>query len=224
MATQTMTFRLPLPGWPRAQVESNFALTEGRLLIEDQERLRFDSRQALESGCQCAHAGAQLTLGLDPDRASVQLAVNGQPAPLEIELRAPTSRSAWIHAWLALGASFFGFVASYLYLRRAELLADAWSLKMAIHMAGWHLLLTLTLFPASVWGQRAGIRAVQGVSLVFFLIHLGISLANMGGEASPIDGPWIALFNALSGIGFFAAVIYGQWAHRDMDPLASLER
>ena len=42
------------------------------------------------------------------------------------------------------------------------------------------------------------------------------------GEHRALDGPWIALFNALSGIFFFAAVVYGQRAHRDMDPLRAL--
>jgi hypothetical protein len=88
---------------------------------------------------------------------------------------------------------------------------------MGLHMAGWHLLLTLTLFPASVWGQRIGIRVVQAVSLVFFLIHAGIATANLD-----MADPAIAVLNALSGLLFGAATLYGQRAHRDMDPIRAL--
>ena len=72
----------------------------------------------------------------------------------------PISGSAWLHAWIALTGSVLGFVASYLYVGRAQTFSDQWAMQMAIHMAGWHLLLALTLFPASVWGQRPGIRSV----------------------------------------------------------------
>ena len=72
----------------------------------------------------------------------------------------------------------------------------------------------MALFPASVWGQRAGIRAVQVVSLVFFFIHAGIALANAG-----VSDPAIAAFNAASGLLFGASTLVGQRAHRDMDPI-----
>ncbi len=152
----------------------------------------------------------------------IEITVDGALAVPEDHLRAPIAGSAKIHAWIALLASFFGFVASYLYLGRAESFQDPWSLKMAMHMAGWHLLLTLTLFPASFWGQRLGIRVVQGVSLGFFFIHLGIAVANMWPQGGPSDGPWIAVLNALSGLFFLAATVYGQKAHRDMNPLTAL--
>ena len=156
-------------------------------------------------------------LSLRAEAGEVELEVDGEPALREDRLSVPASRSAWLHAFIALFASFAGFVASWLYLERAEG-GDPWSQKMAIHMAGWHLLLTLSLFPASVWGQRTGIRAVQLVSALFFAIHAGIAIANL---AEPFDG--IALFNALSGTSFLLAVVYGQRAHRDMDPLLALE-
>jgi hypothetical protein len=83
-------------------------------------------------------------------------------------------------------------------------------------------LLTLTLFPASVWGQQLGIRAVQLVSCVFFFIHVGIAVANGVAPDSLRDGS-IAMLNALSGLLFLVSVIYGQRAHRDMDPVAALQ-
>jgi hypothetical protein len=141
-------------------------------------------------------------------------------ATREEDIRVPPTPSAWIHAGIALLGSLLGFVAGALYVRRAHASADAWAMKMALHMAAWHLLLVLTLFPASVWGQRTGIRLVQAVSLVFFFIHVGIAIANLGAGAAAADGPWIGLFNALSGVAFLVAVVYGQRAHRDMDPLA----
>ncbi len=219
---ETLTYRLPLPNWPKAQVESNFARSCGRVLVEGQEVLSFESQGALQVGATAMLEDHELLLGLDSSGAGFLLSVDGLPAKEESKLSAPTSRSAWIHAWIALLASFFGFLASYLYLAKAEAQNDLWSLKMSIHMAGWHLLLTLTLFPASVWGQRFGIRAVQGVSVVFFLIHLGIALANLEDAARAAQGPGIALLNALSGLGFLASIIYGQRAHRDMDPLLAL--
>jgi hypothetical protein len=155
-------------------------------------------------------------ISLRAGESEVVIEVDGERALREDRLQAPISRSAIIHAVIALLASFAGFVASWLYLDRAED-GDAWAMKMALHMAGWHLLLTLTLFPASIWGQRFGIRAVQVVSGLFFVIHAGIATANM---FEPFDG--IALFNALSGVAFLGAVLYGQRAHRDVDPLRAL--
>jgi hypothetical protein len=182
-----------LPGAMRAVVESDFSLRNPRVRIEgdfDRDRLKV------------------MVIDDEP-----YLFLDGAELPREDRLRAPTSPSAWRHAFLALAGSVFGFVASWLYLARA----DPWSTKMALHMAAWHLLLTLTLFPASVWGQRIGIRAVQIAAFVFFAIHLGIAIANI---AAPVDG--IAIMNAASGVAFLATTIYGQRAHHDMDPLRTL--
>ena len=117
--------------------------------------------------------------------------------------------------------SFAGFASGLLYLTKAQSLADPWALKMAYHTAGWHLLLTLTLFPASVWGQQRGIRAVQVISVVFFAIHVGIAIANASQPDSLHDGP-IALLNGISGLLFLASALYGQRAFADMDPIQAL--
>jgi hypothetical protein len=58
---------------------------------------------------------------------------------------------------------------------------------------------------------------VQFVSLVFFCIHASMAFAN-----SDLGDPGIAFFNAASGILFLASVVYGNRAHRDMDPIAAL--
>jgi hypothetical protein len=208
-----VAFRLPLQGAPRAVFASDFGLRGGRLTVDGNLVLAVDSRAALERGMVVPLGHARLTLRTLDDE--VRLWVDGVEAPREDRLRAPTSRSAWVHACMALAASAFGFIASWLYIGRG----DAWSTKMALHMAAWHLLLTLTLFPASVWGQRVGIRAVQLAALVFFCIHLGIAIANI---AAPMDG--IAILNAASGMAFLATTVYGQRAHRDMDPLRELDR
>ncbi len=213
MSTLSFAFRLPLPTWPRARLESDYRFLESRLSIAGEEVARFDEL-ALRQGATVDWNGHALEIRLDDHE--VELRTDGVRALREDRLSAPTCRSAWIHAFVALFASFAGFMASWLYLRRAGD-GDPWALKMAIHMAGWHALLTLTLFPASVWGQRLGIRAVQLASAVFFCIHAGIALAN---AAEVFDG--IALFNALSGLLFLVAVLYGQRAHRDMDPIRAL--
>jgi hypothetical protein len=212
MSTLSIAFRVPDEGrWLRAVLESDHRLSRGRLSIEGEEAIPLVPLSQEVTG---SYHGR--TLSLSVEGGEIELAVDGERALREDRLSAPTSRSAWIHAFTALLASVAGFVASWLYLVRAEA-GDAWALKMAIHMAGWHLLLVLTLFPASVWGQLFGIRAVQLASAIFFLIHAGIALANV---SAPFDG--IALFNALSGLGFAIAVGYGQTAHRDMDPLRAL--
>jgi hypothetical protein len=145
--------------------------------------------------------------------------VAGRPAPREDRTRLSPSRSAWAHAFLALAASAAGFAASWLYLERSEVEQSVHAFKMAYHMAGWHLLLTFTLFPASVWGQRVGIRSVQVVSAVFFAIHACIALVNaLDPAAMSTNDQWIAIWNAVSGIFFLAAVFYGNTAFRDMDP------
>ena len=93
-----------------------------------------------------------------------------------------------------------GFAASWLYLQKT----DPWSFKMAFHMAGWHLLLVLTLSPISLLGGRKGVRGVQAVAAVFFAIHVGIALANT--DASSLAG--IGILNAASGLFFLATAIY----------------
>lgn len=218
MSGMVITFRLPEASWPRAIFESDYGMRTGRLTLEGEELLAFEDRAKLEQGIETDWRGRTLALHVENER-DVSVTLDGAPALREDRLHAPPSRSAWIHAFVALFASFAGFVASYLYLLRAEHFDDPWALKMSIHMAGWHLLLTLTLFPASVWGQRVGIRAVQGISLLFFLIHAGIAAAN---TSQALDGPWIAALNALSGLFFLIAVLYGQVAHRDMNPLRAL--
>ena len=222
-----LAFRLPVPGWPRAVFRSNFSYDGGRLFIADKVVLEARDRDELERGVRGRLPGRAAPVSMrlvDPEQMPrLRVIANGRDAPKESELRAPTSRSAWIHAWIALFASFAGFVASYLYLLKAETLDSAWALKMGNHMAGWHLLLTFTLFPASVWGQRLGIRSVQFVSFVFFAIHAGIAIANTG-PSDPLnpDDPGIALLNGISGLLILVATVYGNRAHRDMDPLPAL--
>jgi hypothetical protein len=215
-------YRLPVEGWPQALFQSDFGYGAATLAIDGAEILRAGSRAELEQGVAGAlPGGAPIAMQL-VDRGgalAVEVIVDGQPAPREDRIWAKPSRSAWIHAVLALLASAAGFAASFVYLRKAEALQSPWALKMGQHTAGWHLLLTFTLFPASVWGQRLGIRVVQLVSLVFFLIHAGIALANAN-----LDDTWIGFFNALSGLFFLASILYGQRAHRDMDPIAALRQ
>jgi len=227
MAELEIAFRLPLENWPRAVFESDYSYDGGRLMVDTQTVARANTRQELEHGVR----GSLLPLGLDvavrlmvgertPD---LQVWVDGRLASREDRLRALPTTSAWVHACLALAASAAGFTASYLYLVKAQTLQSDWALKMANHMAGWHLLLTVSLFPASVWGQRVGIRAVQGVSVLFFFIHVGIALANVGaGDAGAPDDRWIGMWNALSGACFLAAALYGNRAYRDMDPVRAL--
>jgi hypothetical protein len=212
MAELRIAFRLPRRA--RAEFLSDYGLRGGKLLVDGELALEASSRAALERGVDGLARGTGHLRLVAGDDADVRVFVDGVEAPREDRLRAPTSRSAWIHGWLALWGSAFGFVASWLYVRRAEASGDPWAMKMAVHMAAWHLLLTLTLFPASVWGQRIGIRAVQLAAAVFFCIHAGIALANLGAE-----GPGIWLLNASSGLAFLATVLYGLRAYRDMDPL-----
>ena len=62
---------------------------------------------------------------------------------------------------------------------------------------------------------------MQFVSLLFFFIHLGIALANLGPTGAGGHSGAIAVFNALSGVFFLAAAVYGNRAYRDMDPVAA---
>lgn len=217
-----LAFRLPVAGWPRAEYASDFGHDGARLTVAGQRVLSAATRAALE-----ASTSGELPTG-EPIRMQLTerglvVTVAGRRALREDRVFARPTRSAWIHAFIALFGSAAGFVASAFYLARGSALAGLdplsaeWAHKMGIHTAGWHLLLTFTLFPASVWGQRAGIRAVQAVSLVFFFIHAGIALAN-----ADMSDRAIAAFNALSGVLFAASVLYGQRAYRDMDPLRAL--
>ncbi len=226
MSTLEIAFRLPIEGWPRALFRSDYGYGHAELVLPGQRvLLRAPNRAALEVGAEaCLETGERVTLRLetasgDPE---IRVLVDGDVALREDELHAPPSRSAWVHAVIAFSGSLAGFVAGYLYLGKAQALADPWALKMAYHTAGWHLLLTFTLFPASVWGQRPGIRGVQFISLVFFFIHVGIAIANWSTPDSMHDGA-IAGLNALSGALFLASVLYGERAHRDMDPVKALQ-
>ena len=217
-------FRLPKDGWPRAVFQSDYGYRGGRLVVDGRPVLDVPSRQALARGVSTTLVtGERVTVTVVEVEGgdTIELTLDGEPAIAEQTIAAKPSRSAWIHAAIALLGSFAGFAGGYIYLVKAQTLADPWALKMAYHTAGWHLLLTLTLFPASVWGQRGGIRAVQLISLVFFCIHVGIAIANAGFPDSLHDGA-IAVLNALSGLLFLASVIYGQRAWRDMDPIQAL--
>lgn len=217
MSSLEIPFRLPLDGLPRAVFRTDYGYRGGVLLLDGHEVLRASSREELAQGVTARANGAQITAALAPEGDVVKLLCDGREAAREDTLRARPTRSAWIHAYQALGGSAAGFIASFFYLLRAEALQSEWALKMARHMAGWHLLLTFTLFPASVWGQRLGIRSVQLVSLIFFCIHVGIATANLDMESPPI-----AFFNAVSGVLFLVATLYGQKAHREMDPIKAL--
>jgi hypothetical protein len=219
-AGMEIPFRLPVGEWPKAMFRSDFGYGNARLLLGAEVLVRARTRGELEAGVEgTMPSGEPVTMKLETrgGRLSIEVQVAGKSAPEESRVWAKPTRSAWIHAVIALGGSGAGFLASYFYLVKAAELHSEWAHKMGYHTAGWHLLLTFTLFPASVWGQRFGIRAVQFVSLVFFCIHVGIALAN-----SEIDTFAIAFFNALSGVLFLASLLYGNRAHRDMDPVAAL--
>lgn len=222
-----ITIYLPLPGWPRAVIRTDYTYDGASLLVEGREVARAKRLVELEHGVAGKLAsGEPVEMRLntsDSGRHTFAVRVAGQLARLEDRLKAPPSRSAWVHATVALAASGAGFIASYLYLLRAQTEQGDWALKMGNHMAGWHLLLTFTLFPASVWGGRGAIRGVQFVSIVFFFIHLGIAIANIGSDDGGHTGA-IAFFNALSGILFLVASFYGNRAHRDMDPVEALRQ
>jgi hypothetical protein len=216
----TIPFRLPIEGWPRAVFESDYGYRGGRLVMDGAQILHARSREALENGVTGSANGASVAMQLVERDGAVVLEVtaDGTLAKREGRIWARPTRSAWTHAFIALGGSAAGFAASWFYLVKAESLHDDWAGKMGQHTAGWHLLLTFTLFPLSVWGQRMGIRSVQLVSLVFFFIHLGMALAN-----SDFGDPGIAAFNFVSGALFLTSVIYGNRAYRDMDPILALE-
>ncbi|MEP7123082.1 MAG: hypothetical protein ABJE95_19295 [Byssovorax sp.] len=216
----SIAFRLPVDGWPRASFQSDFGFETARLETGGVTVLQAPTRAALEGGVTGTLPGGEpcaMRLVTVDGALRIEVDAAGRRAPREDRVWARPTRSAWIHACLALAGSAAGFAASWFYLVRARALESAWAMKMGYHTAGWHLLLTLTLFPASVWGQRPGIRAVQLVSLVFFFIHAGIAVANSG----PGD-PAIAFCNGLSGLAFLLSVAQGQRAYRDMDPIVAL--
>ena len=216
-----LAFRLPIHGWPRAHFRSDFGFGGARLEVDGAIVLRARTREDLEAGVTGSLPGGEacaMRLITRDGALHVEVEAAGERAPREDRVWAKPTRSAWIHASIALAGSAAGFAASWFYLVKAWNDDSQWAMKMGYHTAGWHFLLTLTLFPASVWGQRLGIRAVQLVSLVFFFIHAGIALANSGPGT-----PAIALFNGLSGLAFLASVVYGQRAYRDMDPIRALQ-
>jgi hypothetical protein len=222
VAVRKVTFRLPVPGLPRATFVTDYGLRGGRLIVDGFVVLDAPSRDALQRGASAVLAGTALRLAVQAVDDEIVLFMDGAEVAPEERLQAPSSRSAWMHGFIALAGSAFGFIAGYLYVLRADELGDPWSMRMAWHMAAWHLLLTLTLFPTSVWGQRAGIRAVQVTSFLFFAIHAGIALSNLG-EEELAQGGWIALLNAASGLAFLAAVFYGQRAYAHMNPLGAVD-
>src|SRR5262245_19420098 len=143
MAELRIAFRLPTS---RALFVSDYGLRGGCLLVDGATLLEAPSHESLVAGVSVD----RFTLRA-PDGFDVRLWLDGEEVPREDRLRAPTSRAAWIHALLALAGSAFGLIASALYVGRAGASGDPWAMKMALHMAAWHLLLTLTLFPASAW-------------------------------------------------------------------------
>ncbi|HHH11126.1 MAG TPA: hypothetical protein ENK23_03530 [Sorangium sp.] len=221
-----VVFRLPLAGWPQATFRGSYMLDAGGLWVGGEEVLTVHSSAQLKEGVSATLAGGRvlcLRTVAAQNGLELSLEVDGQAAPRQARLRAPTSRSAWIHGWIGLAASAAGFAAGYLYLQKAQQLESAWALKMGYHTAGWHALLTVTLLPASVWGQRPGIRGVQVVAVIFLFIHMGIALANgVWPDAGSTNDRWIAALNALSGVFFLASVVYGQRAYKDMDPSYAL--
>lgn len=157
MAALSLAFRLPLAGWPRAVLETDHLYSRSRLVVDGRELVGAHSRAQLESGVRGRLDGGgecvEVRLSMDGAIPNIEVRVDGRAAIAESDLSAAPTPSAWKHAFIALLASAAGFVASYLYLREAWAINSGWSLKMAYHMAGWHLLLTVTLFPASVWGS-----------------------------------------------------------------------
>lgn len=213
---RTIAFLLPLPGSPRAVVLTDYGLRRAELAIRGATALATESELDLQQGIR-AHVPELGLLELRAADGELALTLDGRPALREDLAARPVVDAAWRHAWIALAGSLLGFLASSLYLERARAFGDPWALKMALHMAGWHLLLAVTLFPASVLGRGTGIRGVQSVSALFFAIHLGIACANLNVDPVRSDGPWIAMLNAASGIAFLAAVLYGQIAYRDAE-------
>jgi hypothetical protein len=216
---RAITYRLPLAGRPVAELVTDYSLSFARVAVAGQTVLEATGAEVVARGVDAPLAGGphRLAVRAADNDEGIALLFDGAELDSAERVAVPTSRSAWAHACIALTGSLVGLAAAYGYLLRARAAGDAWAMKMAYHMAAWHLLLALTLFPASVWGQRIGIRAVQVVSAVFFAIHLGIGLANAG-DHGLADGTWMAALNVASGACFLAAAVYGQRAHADMRP------
>jgi hypothetical protein len=222
MAPLEIGLLLPLESLPSACVHTDYLYGGARLEVDGRNVLEAANRKTLERGvCGRLPGGEQVEMQFVAATRELVVRVDGRRALRADRLRAGISPSVWLHAAIALAGSAAGFVASWLYLHKAAALHSDWAAKMGQHTFGWHILLTLTLFPASILGQRLGIRLVQGVCLVFCFIHAGMAIANIVSPdaASPLD-PWIAGFNAASGLFLGAAVVVGQRAYRDMDPVA----
>jgi hypothetical protein len=207
MAELRIDFVLPRAAPSRAVFVTDYGLRGGRLLVADQIVVEAASRDALARGVTAVleRTGQRVEVRALDD-FDVQVTLDGEPAVRADRASTETRRAAWLHAVLALGASACGFAASFLYVVRARVAADPWAMKMAVHMAGWHLLLTIALFPAAVWGGRFGRHAVRATALLFFLIHLGIALAN-GGASGEAHASLIAALNAASGLLFLATTL-----------------
>ena len=66
-------------------------------------------------------------------------------------------------------------------------------------------------------------HSLQSVSKSFTSALIGIAIANAVSNDPVNPGDfWIGTWNALSGAFFLAAVVYGNVAYRDMDPVAQL--
>ena len=220
-ATQRLVFRLPRPGWPSVVVETDYLYDVADLVVDGEVVLASQSREELLRGVSVCRDDGTLTLRLieSDGHSRLELRDDGREALPDSVIHVRPTRPVWMHAWIAFGGSLAGFVASAMYLRKSAMLHSEWAWKMGQHTAAWHLLLTLTLFPAAVWGPRLAVRIVQGVSLLFFLIHASMAIGNLGpSDPTNPNDPAIALFNALSGLLFLAAAIYGNRAHRDKDP------
>ena len=116
-------YRLPVDGWPEAVFEGNYSFQGGRLRLGDEIVLRAADQHELERGVQRALRPGGETIRMQLVQAGgspyVEIDVDGRHARRTDDLSAPTSRSAWIHAWIALCGSGAGFIASLLYLFKA---------------------------------------------------------------------------------------------------------
>ncbi|MEJ7734314.1 MAG: hypothetical protein WKG00_34605 [Polyangiaceae bacterium] len=205
MAELRISYLLPAASPTRAVFVTDYGLRGGELLVDGAVVLAAPSHAALQQGVVGAlRSSGQAVCARSEGDFDVRIWVDGIEAVREDAPAAFRGRAARLHAALALAASASGFVASWLYVVRARASGDAWAMKMALHMAGWHLLLTLALFPAALWGGRFGLAGVRVTALVFFAIHAAIALANLGPEA---EGSAIAALNATSGLAFLATAL-----------------
>lgn len=215
MADQVLLYLRPDGG--RIEVRTSYLYDGATVHWDGDQVLALADRAAFLAGAQVRVGADELSVVLRDDGVRVpepELVLNRAPLVRQDRARRATSGPVYLHSFLALFGSFAGFAASYLYLLRSENYDDPWALKMALHMGAWHLLLTLTLFPAALFGGRIGVRIAQLASLLFFAIHLGIGLANLDAGTLLKDGWPIALLNAASGLFFALAVLSGQPAVR----------